>query len=144
MHRAGGSYSPDRPTFFYQCSPIGLPCQAHLGYFGKLFWEPNGACANGYSWATMVVVLVHGEMRVSTFAERLKQLREAAGLTQSELAERAGMNRFGVAKLEQGVREPSWATVQVLAEALGVDCAAFQAKPQPEAATKEPRGRGKK
>jgi transcriptional regulator with XRE-family HTH domain len=60
-----------------------------------------------------------------TFAERLKRLREAAGLTQPELAGRAGMNRFGVAKLEQGVREPSWGTVQALARALGVDVNAF-------------------
>ena len=36
------------------------------------------------------------------------------------------MNQFGVAKLEQGVREPTWATVQALARALGVDCTAFQ------------------
>jgi transcriptional regulator with XRE-family HTH domain len=61
-----------------------------------------------------------GHKTMSTFAERLKRLREAAGLSQPELAERAGMNRFGVAKLEQGVREPSWATVQALAAALGV------------------------
>jgi hypothetical protein len=37
------------------------------------------------------------------------------------------MNRFGIAKLEQGVREPSWATVQALARALGLDCLAFTA-----------------
>jgi transcriptional regulator with XRE-family HTH domain len=60
------------------------------------------------------------------FGERLKQLRKNAGLSQAELAERAGMNRFGVAKLEQGAREPSWATVLNLARALGVDCRAFQ------------------
>jgi transcriptional regulator with XRE-family HTH domain len=62
-----------------------------------------------------------------TFGERLKELREAAGLTQPELAERAGLNRFGIAKLEQGVREPTWATVQALAKALGVRCSAFEA-----------------
>jgi len=60
------------------------------------------------------------------FAGRLRELREAAGLSQAELAELAGLHRFGVAKLEQGVREPSWATVQALADALGVDCRAFQ------------------
>jgi transcriptional regulator with XRE-family HTH domain len=60
-----------------------------------------------------------------SFAGRLRELRESAGLTQVELAAKAGMHRFGVAKLEQGVREPSWATVQALAEALGVDCRAF-------------------
>jgi transcriptional regulator with XRE-family HTH domain len=64
-------------------------------------------------------------MNTETFAEKLKRLRESAGLSQPQLAALAGMNRFGVAKLEQGVREPSWATVQTLARALGVTCLAF-------------------
>jgi transcriptional regulator with XRE-family HTH domain len=59
------------------------------------------------------------------FGSRLKELREKAGLSQAHLAEKAGMNVFGVAKLEQGQREPSWATVQSLCKALGVECAAF-------------------
>jgi transcriptional regulator with XRE-family HTH domain len=63
--------------------------------------------------------------KMSAFAEKLKQMREASGLSQEGLAAKAGMNRFGIAKLEQGVREPSWATVQALAKALGVDCTAF-------------------
>ena len=64
-------------------------------------------------------------MSKHSFAGRLKELREQSGLSQAELAEAAGMNRFGVAKLEQGVREPSWATVQALARALGVEVGAF-------------------
>jgi transcriptional regulator with XRE-family HTH domain len=59
------------------------------------------------------------------FAHRLRELREAAGLTQDQLAERAGLYKFSVAKLEQGVREPTWATVLTLAKALGVDCLSF-------------------
>ena len=65
-------------------------------------------------------------MTGQTFGARLKELRERAGLTQPELAEKAGMNRFGIAKLEQGAREPTWATVQALARALGVNCTAFE------------------
>jgi transcriptional regulator with XRE-family HTH domain len=68
-------------------------------------------------------------MAGGTFAVKLKRLREAAGLSQPELAARAGMNQYGVAKLEQGVREPSWATVQALAAALGVSCEAFMDRP---------------
>jgi transcriptional regulator with XRE-family HTH domain len=64
-------------------------------------------------------------MSETTFAARLRRLREAAGLSQADLADRAGMHRFGVAKLEQGLREPAWATVQALAKALGVTCLAF-------------------
>jgi transcriptional regulator with XRE-family HTH domain len=61
-----------------------------------------------------------------TFGHRLRELREAAGMTQIQLAERSGMHRQGIAKLELGEREPTWATVQALAAALGVDCTAFQ------------------
>jgi putative transcriptional regulator len=66
---------------------------------------------------------------VTGFAARLREQRTAAGLTQAELAERAGMHLHGVTKLEQGDREPSWATVQALARALGVSCAAFEDAP---------------
>jgi len=59
------------------------------------------------------------------FAAALKRLREDAGMSQAALADKAGMNVFGVAKLEQGLREPGWATVLKLCEALGVECTAF-------------------
>src|SRR5262245_35797893 len=85
-------------------------------------------------------------MSEPTFAERLRELREAANLTQDQLAERAGMNRFGIAKLEQGKRDPTWSTVQALAKALGVSCAAFEgtvaSKPEPPAP--RPLGRPRK
>jgi transcriptional regulator with XRE-family HTH domain len=74
------------------------------------------------------------------FAHRLKALREAAGLTQEQLAERTGLYKFSIAKLEQGVQEPSWPTVLALAKALGVDCRAFV----PSGEMAEPRrGRGR-
>ena len=82
------------------------------------------------------------------FGERLKAVREAAGLTQDQLAERAGLYKFSIAKLEQGVREPTWGTVQVLAKALGVDCTAFQiavasqAEPPPAKKPKKRKDRG--
>ncbi len=61
-----------------------------------------------------------------TFAARLKQLREAAGLTQHQLAEKARLHYMSVSRLERGVRDPSWETVQLLAEALGTTCTAFE------------------
>src|SRR3954454_162347 len=63
------------------------------------------------------------------FAARLKELREAAGLTQEELAERSGVTRPGLFKIEQGVRVPRWDTVLALAEALGVSVAASAEDP---------------
>lgn len=59
-------------------------------------------------------------MAATGFDSRLRALRKAAGLSQAELADKTGLNRFGVAKLEQGQREPGWATVIALARALGV------------------------
>jgi transcriptional regulator with XRE-family HTH domain len=69
----------------------------------------------------------HLECRMSAvnFAGRLKELRVRAGLTQDGLAERAALSKAGIADLEQGRREPSWATVVALAKALGVTCQAF-------------------
>jgi transcriptional regulator with XRE-family HTH domain len=62
---------------------------------------------------------------VPSFGPRLRELRESAGLTQSQLAERAGLHPQGVVKLERGEREPAWATAVALARALGVDLNAF-------------------
>ncbi len=73
------------------------------------------------------------DMAEQTFGARLKQLREAAGLTQAELAERAGINRYSVAKLEQDLYSPTWPTVQALAKALRTNCLAFEGTVEPPA-----------
>lgn len=46
-------------------------------------------------------------------------------MTQAQLAEAAGLHLHGVVKLERGEREPAWATVVKLAEALDVSVEAF-------------------
>jgi predicted ATPase/DNA-binding XRE family transcriptional regulator len=56
------------------------------------------------------------------FAVLLREHRTAAGLSQEELAERAGLSRRGISDLERGVRRaPHPVTVRRLAEALGLD-----------------------
>ena len=56
------------------------------------------------------------------FAARLRRLRESAGLTQEELAERAGLTAKGISALERGDRRhPYPATVRAIAEALTLD-----------------------
>jgi predicted ATPase/DNA-binding XRE family transcriptional regulator len=56
------------------------------------------------------------------FAERLRSLRQAAGLTQEELAFRAGLSPSAVGVLERGARRrPYPHTVRALADALGLD-----------------------
>src|SRR4051795_9966711 len=56
---------------------------------------------------------------IAPFAALLRTLRERAGLTQEELAERAGLTAHGVSALERGVRSrPYPHTVRSLADAL--------------------------
>jgi transcriptional regulator with XRE-family HTH domain len=61
----------------------------------------------------------------SHFAEKLRERRETAGLSQYALAKRSGLTKQALSRLEMGEREPTWNTVQRLAAALGVDCRAF-------------------
>jgi transcriptional regulator with XRE-family HTH domain len=65
------------------------------------------------------------------FPARLRELRSQAGLTQEQLAERAGVKRDAVARWERGVREPSWSNVIALADALGVSTELFRQEPGP-------------
>ncbi len=81
---------------------------------------------------------------MGNFAVRLKELRTKAGLTQQELAEKAGLHTMSVTKLELQSREPSWKTVEALATALGVECTAFSVKAKKPAPVKRGRPAGKK
>src|SRR5215204_1510221 len=59
------------------------------------------------------------ERHDASFGTRLRRLREAAGLTQEELAERAGLSAKGISDLERGERpRPYPHTVRSLADAL--------------------------
>jgi len=60
-------------------------------------------------------------MNMQVFAQRLQECRKRLGLSQSELAARAGLNRGNVNELEQ-LKKPSVRadTLVALADALGV------------------------
>ena len=51
----------------------------------------------------------------------LAQARKAAGLTQAELAERAGLSRMTVQRLEGGNLDPRLSTLQQLARVLDME-----------------------
>ena len=55
------------------------------------------------------------------FGKHLRKLREERGLTQEELADRAGMHFTYVGQIERGIRNPSLINLQKLAKALKVD-----------------------
>lgn len=74
-------------------------------------------------------------MAGDNFAGRLRELRNAAGLTKADLAAKCGLTADGITKLERGGstddggRRPSWDTVLALAAALGVTCEEFTKAP---------------
>jgi transcriptional regulator with XRE-family HTH domain len=60
-----------------------------------------------------------------TFAERLRELRDKAGLSQEALAQKAGMSVGTIRNYEQSVREPLWDSLFQLCRGLGVSCTMF-------------------
>lgn len=52
--------------------------------------------------------------------KKIAELRKTAGLTQRQLALKAGVDRSGLAQIERGARKANEATLQQIATALGV------------------------
>jgi len=59
------------------------------------------------------------------FGKRLRELRQAKGLAQDQLAIKAGLNPSYVGFIERGERNPTLQTIWKLAQALRVDLKEF-------------------
>lgn len=57
----------------------------------------------------------------------IRQLREDGGITQEDLAHEAGITTGTLSKIERGLANPSWTTVERIAGALGVKVAQLAA-----------------
>jgi transcriptional regulator with XRE-family HTH domain len=57
---------------------------------------------------------------MQSFGKKLKELREGRGWTQEELAQKTGISRTSLARMETDAQVPSWPSVFALASALGV------------------------
>lgn len=68
-------------------------------------------------------------MDAKQFGPRLKELREAKGLTQKQLSEGAGVSVRQLSRLESGENDATWPVVVKLCDALGIDCTAFHEEP---------------
>lgn len=73
----------------------------------------------------------------TNFAVNVNRLRRAGGLTQQELAARAGMRQPRIAEIEAGEYNPRLDTVAKMAHALGVEPADLLAAPEPAVAVDE-------
>lgn len=54
------------------------------------------------------------------FSDRLKELRNARGITQQQLADWTGLGRTRIGNYERGVREPDFETQEILADFFNV------------------------
>lgn len=94
-------------------------------------WEPPATGYDSAAQACFGVGYYHQRSARSLppdFPARLRSLREAAGLSAPQLAEKAGVSRQAVNYYEAGERAPTWDAVQALAAALGVPTDAFRTK----------------
>lgn len=81
-----------------------------------------------------------GNFMGNTFGLRLRELREAAGLSRSDLAAQAGISADAVVKWELGHREPTLKNAGKLAAALGTTCDSLS---RPPSAVMSTRTRGR-
>ena len=58
-------------------------------------------------------------------ADNLRQIRNNSALSQKQLADKVGLSRTSIAAIEQDLNDPSIATLQILANALGVHIKEF-------------------
>lgn len=78
-----------------------------------------------------------------TLGEKMRQLRTAAGLTQRELAERAGVPVGTLRNIEQDQRVPLWTVVARLAAGMKVSLDEFS-RCVPADDTPAPKRKGRK
>jgi transcriptional regulator with XRE-family HTH domain len=77
----------------------------------------------------------------NTIAQTIKHWREVRDLSQRALAERTGLSYVHIARLELAQGNPTVATLETLAEALGVDVVDLLTGPKAKRPTKRERGK---
>ncbi len=65
-----------------------------------------------------------------TLGQRIRRLRNAAGLSQDALAREAGVGRVTLVRLEKGEQTPRYKTLGAIARALGADVSDLLAEPE--------------
>ena len=69
--------------------------------------------------------MVKGKTTKKSFAEVLREMRQEKGLSQEELADRAGLHRTYISQVERGLKSPSLRSLEQIARALGVSPSAI-------------------
>lgn len=75
--------------------------------------------------------MAHKARRLAELGRRIAAAREAAGLTQTDVARLLGVTQATVSRLEGGLQEPTALRLADLAEALGVTADDLLGRPRP-------------
>ncbi len=69
--------------------------------------------------------MVKGKTTKKSFAEVLREVRQERGLSQEELADRAGLHRTYISQVERGLKSPSLRSLEQIAQALDLPASAL-------------------
>ena len=100
----------------------------------------RGAGSNGVGAA--VPPISRWQSKLSLFGDELRRLRRRSGLSQENLASRAGLSPEAVSLLERGRRSPRMTTMRMLADALRLRSSTGSKSPFAAAQTSEPERAG--
>lgn len=70
---------------------------------------------------------------IQALPRRLREARKKAGLTQAELAKRAGITQGAISGFEQGTTRPNLETLAAVSVALGITVASLLEEVEPAA-----------
>jgi DNA-binding XRE family transcriptional regulator len=96
--------------------------QRERGAFNALFAEQARIRAE-----IEAALELHTHTANALFGRNLQRLREARGLTQQDVADMVGLTRTSITNQEAGRQATTWATLTLLADALGVALEEFRA-----------------
>lgn len=63
--------------------------------------------------------MIKNEQKRKRIGQRIAEIRKAQGITQQELADRTGIQRNHISRIEQGRYSVGFDTLQLIAEAMG-------------------------
>lgn len=68
----------------------------------------------------MILIVGMGKQELITLGKIIREKRESQNITQVELASRAGVDRNYIGMVERGERNPSYLSLQKIAQGLGI------------------------
>ena len=108
-------------------NPYAMVLQAAGGGSVEIPWDFARHYCDATYRPTIEAIAALGRQ---TIGERVRRLRESAGLTQEALARAADIGRVTLVRLENGEQSPRFKTLKAVADALGLDAPDLLVEPE--------------